>query len=52
MFPQTQTTIFYYDKSDYAQKIANMVGLIGQDILIESVYGTNPRIIFKEIQKI
>lgn len=52
MFPKTQTTIFYYNKSDYAQKIANMVGLIGQDILIESVYGTNPRIVFKEIQKI
>lgn len=51
MFPKTQTTIFYYDKNDYAQKIANLVGIIEQDILIDSVYGKNPRIIFKEIQK-
>lgn len=51
MFSKTQTTIFYYNKSDYAQKIANMVGLIGQDVLLDSVYGTNPSIIFKQIQK-
>lgn len=49
MFSKIQTTIFFYNKSDYAQKIANMVGLIGQDVLLDSVYGINPSIIFKQI---
>lgn len=51
MLPRTQITIFYYNKNDYAQKITNLVGIIGQDELIESVHGENPRVIFKEIQK-
>ncbi len=51
MLPKTQTTIFYYDKNDYAQKIANLVRIIEQDVLIDSVYGVKPKIIFKEIQK-
>ncbi|MDM0787963.1 AbiH family protein [Clostridium perfringens] len=49
--PYTQTTIFYLDKRDYAQKISNMIKIIGQDELTNSVYGRNPRIVFKEIEK-
>ncbi|WP_415323047.1 AbiH family protein [Clostridium perfringens] len=49
--PYTQTTIFYLDKRDYTQKISNMIKIIGQDELTNSVYGRNPRIVFKEIEK-
>ncbi|EJT6492901.1 bacteriophage abortive infection AbiH family protein [Clostridium perfringens] len=49
--PYTQTTIFYLDKRDYAQKISNMIKIIGQDELTNSVYGKNPKIVFQEIQK-
>ena len=42
--------IFYYNEEDYSEKIINMVMLIGQDELIGSVYGVNPKIIFKLIQ--
>ncbi|MBU3102571.1 AbiH family protein [Clostridium gasigenes] len=51
LFPRTQIRIFYYNKNDYAQKIKNMVALIGQYKLIDSVYGKNPTIIFEEIKK-
>lgn len=50
-FPSTKTTIFYYDKDDYADKIANMVRIVGQDVLNRNCYGEYPKIIFKEIQK-
>lgn len=40
------TTIFYYDNYAYKQYIANLVKMIGQDILIKKVYGVNPKIIF------
>lgn len=46
-----QITIFYLDDYDYAQKIANMIRLIGQDELIKRLYGLNKNIIFKEISK-
>ncbi|MDH2473510.1 AbiH family protein [Clostridium perfringens] len=49
--PYTQTTIFYLDKRDYAQKISNMIKIIGKDELTNSVYGKNPKIVFQEIQK-
>ena len=49
--PYTQTTIFYLDKRDYAQKISNMIKIIGQDELTNSVYGKNPKIVLQEIQK-
>lgn len=44
----TETTIFYYDKGVYAQQIANMVKIIGQDELIKRVSGAEPTIIFKQ----
>lgn len=47
----TQITIFYLDNKDYAQKITNIIKIIGQDKLTNSVYGKNPKIIFKEIEK-
>lgn len=50
-FTGTQTTIYYYDKDDYARKITNMVRIIGQDDLKEKCYGNNPKIKFKEIQR-
>ncbi|MDG5852448.1 AbiH family protein [Clostridium beijerinckii] len=49
--PDTETTIFYYDKDVYAQQIANMVKIIGQDELIKRVSGANPTIIFKQQQQ-
>ena len=51
MLPKSQITIFYYSKNDYKQKISNLVRLIGQDYLNSNVYGSNPKIIFKEITK-
>lgn len=48
--PNTETTIFYYDKGVYAQQIANMVKIIGQDELIKRVSGADPTIIFKQQQ--
>lgn len=50
-FPSTKTTIFYYNKDDYADKIANMVRIVGQDVLNRNCYGEYPKIVFKEIQK-
>ncbi|WP_297712993.1 bacteriophage abortive infection AbiH family protein [Clostridium sp.] len=50
-FIGTQTTIFYYDKYDYAQKIANMVRIVGQEYLNKNCYGLYPKIIFKEIKR-
>lgn len=50
-FPYTQTIIFYLNKSEYAEKISNVIKIVGQDNLISSVYGKNPKIIFREIQK-
>lgn len=50
-FSYTQITIFYLDESDYAQKISNVIKIIGQDKLISAVHGKNPKIIFNKIQK-
>ncbi|ADL53521.1 bacteriophage abortive infection AbiH family protein [Clostridium cellulovorans] len=50
MAPNTTTTIFYYNNDVYAQQIENLVKVIKQDKLIASVYGANPRIIFKQQQ--
>lgn len=50
-YPNIETTIFYYDKGVYAQQIANMVKIIGQDELIQRVSGANPTIIFKQQQQ-
>lgn len=50
-FPYTQITIFYLDEYDYAQKISNVIKIIGQDKLISEVHGKNPKIVFNEIQK-
>ena len=44
----TTTTIFYLNNDVYAQQIANMVKIIGQDELINRVHGSNPSIIFKQ----
>ncbi|NOW92377.1 uncharacterized protein YihD (DUF1040 family) [Clostridium beijerinckii] len=49
--PNTETTIFYYDKGVYAQQIANLVKVIGQDELTKRVSGANPTIVFKQQQK-
>ena len=42
------TTIFYYNEEAYAQQIVNLVKVIGQDTLINMVYGNNPRIVFEK----
>ena len=44
-------TIFYHDNLAYMQQISNLVKIIGQDILIDKVYGNAPKIIFKKQNK-
>ncbi len=51
MSENTTTKIFYYDKKTYSQYIANLVKIIGQDELIDRVYGANPTIIFEPQSK-
>lgn len=46
----TITTIFYCNKSVYAQQISNLVKIIGSDELTRKVSGENPTIIFKQQQ--
>lgn len=36
---KVKTTIYYYSEEAYAQQIINLVEIIGQDVLIEKVYG-------------
>ncbi len=43
-----KTTIYYFNEKDYAQKIANVVKIIGQDELIKKVYGLGRTIIFEK----
>lgn len=43
-----KTTIYYFNEKDYAQKIANVVKIIGQDELIKKVYGQGRTIIFEK----
>ncbi|MCM1220141.1 MAG: bacteriophage abortive infection AbiH family protein [Lachnospiraceae bacterium] len=42
------TTIFYHNREAYAQQIANLVKVIGQDELIKRTGGSNKTIIFKK----
>ena len=49
--PNTRVTIFYYGDVIYGNQIANLVALLGQDILLSKVYGKNPSIIFKKQQE-
>lgn len=39
-------TIFHHDDEAYRSQITNLVDVIGQDKLIEKVYGGNPTIVF------
>ena len=48
---KVKTTIFYRDKSDYGQKITNLVKIIGQDQLIKRTGEANKSIYFKKIIK-
>lgn len=41
------TTIFYHDEDSYAEKITNLIKVIGQDNLTKFVHGTNPKIKFQ-----
>ena len=41
-----KTTIFYYSKEAYANQIANLVKVLGEETLIRMVYGNNPDIKF------
>lgn len=42
------TTIFYHNSKQYAELIANLVQLLGDDEVISRVYSVNPRIIFQK----
>lgn len=45
--PSVQTTIFYYDKQQQTQQIANLVKMLGQDNFIEMINQVPPQIQFQ-----
>lgn len=45
--PNTYVIIYYYDDVAYGKQIANLVSLLGQEVLLNKVYGKNPRIVFR-----
>lgn len=45
--PNLKTVIFYRNKIQLGQQIANLVKILNCDNLIEKVYGNNPAIVFK-----
>ncbi len=54
MHGNTKTTIYYHNNDSYKKQIANLVRVLSQDVLIDSVYGMNPRIKFvkqKEVKE-
>ena len=48
----SKTTIYYHDDDSYKKQIANLVRVLSQDVLIDSVYGKNPRIKFVKQKKV
>ena len=46
-----KTIIFYRDKAQLGQQIANLVKILKSDTVIEKVYGDNPTIIFQQQSK-
>ena len=46
-----KTVVFYRDKEQLGQQIANLVKILKSDNVIEKVYGSNPRIEFIEQKK-
>lgn len=46
--PNTYIYIYYYDEGVYGKQIANLVSLLGQEVLLSKVYGEKPNIIFKK----
>ena len=46
----TRIIIFYHNDEAYRSQITNLVDVIGQDNLIEKVYGSNPTIIFESTE--
>lgn len=46
----TRIIIFYHNDEAYRSQITNLVDVIGQDKLIEKVYGSNPTIIFENTE--
>lgn len=49
--PDVDTTIFYRNKQQQANQIANLSKVLGQDELLKRVFSTSPTIIFKQQQK-
>lgn len=43
-----KTIIFYKNKKQLGQQIANLVKILGDNVVIEKVYGENPSIIFQQ----
>lgn len=46
-----KTVIFYRNKEQLGQQIANLVKILKSDTVIEKVYGNNPTIIFRQQSK-
>ncbi len=49
--PQIETIIYYRDKKQLGQQIANLVKVLGSDQMVEMVYGNHPAITFQEQSK-
>lgn len=49
--PQIETIIYYKDKKQLGQQIANLVKVLGSDQMVEMVYGNHPAITFQEQSK-
>lgn len=47
---KTRIKIYYHNDNSYRSQITNLVDIIGQDSLIEKVYGKNPEIVFENIE--
>lgn len=46
--PDVKTMIFYKNKKQLGQQIANLVKILGDDMVIEKAYGDNPSIVFQQ----
>ncbi len=47
-YQQIETIIYYKDKRQLGQQIANLVKVLGSDRMVEMVYGNHPAITFQE----
>lgn len=49
--PRTRITVFYHSKPQFHEQIINLVHMLGPDKLNAMVYGTDPKVVFREQQE-